>query len=205
MSSMLIQDESLLQFSTLMKRYLGGSTICDMSNFPTNIAKILNTDPHEYYRMYIEGDFENFYIPNKIIHIASYAFYNCDNLALTSLPDTVTTIGSYAFYNCDNLALTSLPDTVTTIGSYAFYNCDNLALTSLPLNLVSIGYDAFGSCPSITELTFRGTPTTIDNGAFYHCNNLTTINVPWAEDEVAGAPWGATNAIINYNYVNADA
>jgi hypothetical protein len=31
--------------------------------------------------------------------------------------------------------------------------------------------------------------------------NLMTINVPWSEGEVINAPWGASNATINYNYV----
>ena len=50
-------------------------------------------------------------------------------------------------------------------------------------------------------LTFQGTPETISKTAFRYCDNLTTINVPWAEGAVANAPWGATNATINYNYV----
>ena len=40
----------------------------------------------------------------------------------------------------------------------------------------------------------------MDDFVFYECEKLTTINVPWSEGEVAGAPWGATGATINYNY-----
>lgn len=53
---------------------------------------------------------------------------------------------------------------------------------------------------AVREVTFKGTPTSIDNMAFVDALSLTTINVPWSEGEVAGAPWGATNATINYNY-----
>ena len=49
-------------------------------------------------------------------------------------------------------------------------------------------------------MTFEGTPTSIASSAFSNCVKLTTINVPWAEGAVANAPWGATNATINYNY-----
>lgn len=52
-------------------------------------------------------------------------------------------------------------------------------------------------------MTFEGKPTRIDSNAFYNCSNLKTINVPWAEGEVANAPWGATKATINYNYTGA--
>ena len=45
------------------------------------------------------------------------------------------------------------------------------------------------------------TPEEIAENAFNYCTNLTTLNVPWASGAVAGAPWGATKATINYNYV----
>ena len=71
-----------------------------------------------------------------------------------------------------------LPDSLTLIGNYAFY-----------------------ACTSLTDVTFQGTPTSISASAFQYCINLTAINVPWSSGAVAGAPWGATNATITYNYV----
>ena len=132
--------------------------------------------------------------------IRDSAFYNCVNLALTSLPEGITSIGDSAFCNCTNLALTSLPKGITSIRDSAFYNCENLALTSLPEGITSIGYYAFSRCTGLTSLTFLGTPTSIASSAFQNCPNLTTINVPWADGAVTDAPWGATNATINYNY-----
>ena len=139
-------------------------------------------------------------LPEGITSIGSEAFHT-SNLALTSLPEGLTTIGSSAFQNCTNLALTSLPEGITSINSFVFFNCTNLALTSLPEGITSIGHYAFGSCTNLKSLTFKGTPTTISSSAFEYCNNLTTINVPWSEGAVSNAPWGATNATINYNYV----
>ena len=139
-------------------------------------------------------------LPSGVTSIANYAFNGCSNLALTSLPSGVTSIGTYAFNNCTNLALTSLPSGVTSIGTYAFCYCPKLALTSLPSGITSIGGQAFYNCTGITSITFEGTPTSINSTAFNGCSNLTIINVPWAEGEVANAPWSATNATINYNY-----
>lgn len=117
-----------------------------------------------------------------------------------TLPSDLTKIGDCAFYNYKNLALTSLPDGVTSIGNSAFYHCESLALTSLPSSLTSIRGYALGYCYRLSTLTFKGTPSSISMTAFYSCDNLKTINVPWAEGAVANAPWGATNATINYNY-----
>ena len=139
-------------------------------------------------------------LPSGLTSIGQYAFSNCTNLALTSLPSGLTSIGNYAFYNCTNLAFTSLPSGLTSIGNYAFYYCYKLALTSLPSGLINIGDNAFYNCTNLKTLTFEGTPSEIKSSAFYNCTNLTTINVPWAEGAVSGAPWGATNATINYNY-----
>ena len=114
-----------------------------------------------------------------------------------------TSIRDSAFSGCSKLALTSLPSSLTSIGDDAFYNCTKLALTSLPSGITSIGSGAFDKCSSLTSITFEGTPTTINSSAFSNCTHLTTINVPWAEGAVANAPWGATNATINYNYTGA--
>jgi hypothetical protein len=125
------------------------------------------------------------------------------SVSISNLPERfndITTIGHNAFRDCTNLALTSLPAGITTIGLMAFDCCTNLALTSLPAGIMSIDSRAFGRCTNLKSLTFKGTPTTISSSAFFDCNNLTTINVPWSEGEVANAPWGATNATINYNY-----
>ena len=139
-------------------------------------------------------------LPGGLTSIGDYAFAECTSLALTTLPEGLTSIGEFAFYGCTSLALTALPGGLTSIGDYAFAECTSLALTALSEGLTSIGEFAFAFCTSMEKLTFKGTPTTINDTAFYDCTNLTTINVPWAEGAVANAPWGATNAVINYNY-----
>lgn len=111
-----------------------------------------------------------------------------------------TKIRGYLFSRCPYLALTSLPSGITSIGDNAFSYCSKLALTSLPSGITDIGNGAFSFCTGLTSITFEGTPTSIDSKSFSYCSNLTTINVPWSEGAVANAPWGATNATINYNY-----
>ena len=119
---------------------------------------------------------------------------------ITKLPDGIATINSYAFYENKALAVTSLPDGLTRIGQYAFSGCHRLVLTLLPSNLDSINNNAFYNCVGLTTLTFEGKPSSIGSSAFRYCSSILAINVPWAEGEVANAPWGATNATINYNY-----
>ena len=126
--------------------------------------------------------------------------YNSDGQLIDAKMYGYETIRDYAFANCTNLALTTLPSGITNIGNSAFAVCTNLALTTLPSGITNIDDYAFEECSSLVSLTFEGTPENIGASAFAGCENLTTINVPWAEGAVANAPWGATNATINYGY-----
>lgn len=136
--------------------------------------------------------------------VSEYAFYCLREkpwrLTTLTFADAVTILSDSAFRSCATLALTSLPDSITAIDTYALANCTSLALTSLPSNLASIGNYAFNECVGLTSLTFRSTLSSIPSSAFNKCTNLTEIKVPWAEKAVSGAPWGATNATIIYNY-----
>ena len=116
------------------------------------------------------------------------------------LPSDVTAIRNYAFIDCDSCCLESLPEGLTYIGINAFAGCMNLRITSIPITVETINDSAFYGCDLLRTITFKGTPRNIASSAFTGCINLTTINVPWAEGAVANAPWGATNATINYNY-----
>ena len=178
----------------------GQAATDDMGEYSTLISNISGSSDDSF-KNAIERKGNPINLPSDLTKIGDYAFFNYKNLVLTSLPEGITSIGAHAFNGCTNLALTSLPEGITSIGYQLFYNCKQLALTSIPEGITSIGGNAFYSCTSLTTLTFKGTPNTIESTAFRFCTNLTTINVPWSEGAVANAPWGATNATINYDYV----
>lgn len=194
-----------------------------LGEMPTKIASIETVRPpyiKEEYNIYTGNFTEAKVVGAKSLR--EYLFFNCIWLEKVELPKDITAIGSNGFSYCTSLTMQSLPATITEIGNYAFYNCKMLGLTELPNALFAIGERAFSSsgvqikeipvgvtkipsgafsfCKGLTTITFKGTPNSIATDAFQECTNLTTINVPWAEGAVANAPWGATNATINYNY-----
>lgn len=130
-------------------------------------------------------------------------FFNCGNLEEAIIPE-VTEIQEGAFYQCSNLKLSELPKGLTTLGYRAFSGCSTIEIKEIPEGLKEINTNTFRYCHKIVNLTFKGKMNSIDSTAFRDCNNLLTINVPWAEGEISGAPWGATNATINYNYVEGE-
>ena len=151
----------------------------------------------------LEGVFDNtateINLPT-ITALRSYAFYySAAPIEKINAP-CLLQIGASAFSNASKLCITELPNTIKTIGKSAFLGCSKLALTSIPAGVETIQQSAFGACLALTSITFKGTPSSIHSAAFSSCTNLTKINVPWAEGAVANAPWGATNATINYNY-----
>lgn len=86
------------------------------------------------------------------------------------------------------------------IRQYSFAYCLYLQTAVIPEFIEEVESRAFVNNDKLKTVTFKGKPRYIDQYTFQGCDNLTTINVPWAEGEVEGAPWSATNATINYNY-----
>lgn len=196
-----VDEADLTTVGNAIRAKTGGS---DLLTFPEGMAAAIagisgGGGDDGRFKAVIERTATNPTLPSDLTKIGDYAFYNYSNLALTNLPAGVTNIGNYAFQNCSNLALTDLPAGVTNIGFQAFANCFKLAITRIPAGVMSINISAFSGCSSLRIITFQGT-TELGNNVFSSCPNLSTINVPWAEGAVTGAPWGATNATINYNY-----
>jgi hypothetical protein len=127
----------------------------------------------------------SFTIPNSVTHIYASAFAGCLNLKEIIIPDSVTNIGVGAFLSCTSLENITIPASVEWVDSRAFANCSNLK-----------------------TVVFKGKPSIVTSSLddilgglqFNLCTSLTDIYVPWAEGEVAGAPWGAPETTtIHYN------
>lgn len=137
-------------------------------------------------------------LPNGLTKIESNTFQQCGELALTSLPSGIIEILDGAFRYCNKIALTNFPENLDYIGSFAFHTCS--LLEEITFNATRLDSNAFYECPNLKKVTFKGKSLSISSIAFKSCSHIDTINVPWAEGEVANAPWGATKATINYNY-----
>ncbi len=92
------------------------------------------------------------------------------------------------------------PEGTTKIRSYSFWGTTNLVTVILPASVKNIYQFAFRGCTALEVVTFNGSVRQITGDTFSSCENLTTIRVPWSEGDVSGAPWGASNATIIYNY-----
>lgn len=155
------------------------------------------------------GDYtqtEEIILPNRVIN-TYYICYGNSNLKKINLPTeakyySINQIDSNAFMGCKLLTLSDwqIPEGIKSIGQSSFEGAEALTDRIIPSSVASIQTKAFNRCTSMQNVTFLGKTSSIASNSFANCSNLTDIYCPWAEDEVANAPWGATNANIHYNY-----
>lgn len=73
------------------------------------------------------------------------------------IPECVMKIDDFAFYDCMLLSSVVIPESVTKIGYSAFSNCTLLAYVNIIGSLTEIENYAFGSCSSLKEIHYGGT------------------------------------------------
>lgn len=138
-------------------------------------------------------------IVNLVTHapnIGAYSLRGCGRLVSISAPDA-TSVRSFALYGCNVLSETYFPR-VTTIQGSGFANCSALESVSFP-SLVSIEGKPFENCSNLSEIYVGPNVTSLSNTAFSGAADGVVINCGFSSGAVAGAPWGATNATINYD------
>ena len=140
-------------------------------------------------------------IPNSVMFISGYAFYNCSGLTSISIPNGVTEIGDGAFEGCSSLTSISIPNSVTYIGLAAFEGTgwfdnqpDGLVYAgkvayryrgTMPANTniilkdgtLGIARSAFGNCSGLTSISIPNSVMVIGYGAFGNCSDLTSVTV----------------------------
>ena len=190
----------LADIASAIKAKKGDDTAIPAAEFDTEIENLPSGGDDETLKSLIDRSITSVEIPSGITSIGWSAFQACTKLTTVVIPKGIQSLNTNSFSGCNSLETVDLPNTLLDIWNNAFSGCSKIALIIIPTNLNNLYYGAFQSCTGLTCVTFKGTPKFVATSVFNNCTNLTTINVPWAEGEVANAPWGATNATINYNY-----
>lgn len=143
-------------------------------------------------------------IPESVIYLGDYAFYNNKELTSITIPSGVRTIGNYAFSGCEKMEFENIKFAdLESLGDYAFADCKLLRGVKAE-SIQSIGNFAFDGCTALKELTvidkkaseyisqaenittvnISGKATAIAENIFNGCVNLTTVMVYTDKDKI---------------------
>lgn len=138
-----------------------------------------------------------FNVPDTVLKINKYAFYNNSNITTINL-NSVVEIGDYAFFNCTNLTNVNGGDNVKKANIQSFiatkwienkniiflgsalikYSIENATKYEIPDNITYIGEYAFESA-KLNSIYFKPNSNieTISNHAFVRCPNLIYVYI----------------------------
>lgn len=77
-------------------------------------------------------------------------------------------------------------------------NSYKLKYVDIEEGVTKIQKDAFRMHQGLVEVNIPSSMVTMEDGVFYGCEGAFTININKPEGSIAGAPWGATNATVNW-------
>ena len=105
--------------------------------------------------------------------------------------------GSGVFSGCPNLKTVNFQK-MTNMGSGCFTSNPSLEQIDLP-SIQVIGSAAFKGCTGLKTVNIGPNIASIPADAFSGTSSDLVINLAVSEGTVANAPWGATDATINYD------
>ncbi len=203
----------------------GEIVIPDSVTYDKKSYPVLYIDEKTFYKTY---GITSVIIPNSVITIGSYAFFDCDDLVTVTIPNSVTKIGEKAFYDCRSLTsvtignsrksisigyeafahcfkLTSVTigNSVTSIPERCFENCCGLTSVTIPNSVTEIGRDAFAGCTALTSITIPNSVTKIGIYAFFDCAGLTSVTIPESVTLIGDEAFGGCSGLTTvYCYIN---
>ena len=133
------------------------------------------------------SDLKQIIIPDSVLSIGDYAFYDCGPLLNITIPKSVTLIGKNPFMGCDRISIKSESEQFVVIDEMLIDSKTNRLITyfgqnnshvSIPNSITNIGDAAFLGYEKIQQITIPNSVTIIGNEAFAYCRLLQRITIP---------------------------
>ena len=149
-------------------------------------------------------------IPNTVINIGEYAFYNCMGLTGSlTIPSSIASCGVYCFANCTGFDGTlTLSPNCSILADNMFINCSGfIGDLTIPSGVINILNNAFNGCSGFSDSL--NIPNTIKNnsifqlpgigvGVFDGCDGLIKLNLASGYNP----QYSINNNNYKFNYTN---
>ena len=164
--------------------------------------------------LYLNGEkLTKLTIPDGIVEIKNYTFYNCTGLTSIEIPNSVTSIGYSAFEYCTGLTSIVIPNSITSITPTAFSDCTGL--TSIIVATGNANYDSRDNCNAIIETATNtlvagckntlipSSVTSIGNAAFRGCTGLTSVEIPSSVTSIGNQAFRGCSGLTSITIPNS--
>lgn len=141
---------------------------------------------------------ESITLPSTIKEIETGGLSQNKALKEIVLPEGLEKIGGWLVQYGDSLESAYIPSTLKEISYGIFFGCTSLVKVDISNGPTIIGDRSFGNCTALTSITIPSSVTSIHADSFKNSINLMNININKPRNSITGAPWGATNATINW-------
>ncbi len=119
-------------------------------NFTIVDSVIYDDKLETLYEMLPNRSANEFAMPNSVIEVAPFAFYDNAQLYICYISENLQSIGDYAFAGAKNLQVVYIPYSVNRIQMKAFADCPNLKAVRVPLSVQFIHNTAFDGSNLVT-------------------------------------------------------
>ena len=149
--------------------------------------------------MFYANNLTSIEIPEKVIRIDDYGFFQNKSLVLSIIPKNVTTIGKNAFRECEAITTIKMSNNVTSIGDSAFQNCKSLKTAVLSENITDLSDEVFYNCIELTSIIIPSKVKTIGEWSFWGCVSLISFEMPESVVNIGKGAFYNCNALKNFD------
>lgn len=179
-----------------------GSTNLKTVELYSNMSQIDKTKTQDIFadNAGLETALLDFTNQGSTVNVPWGLFRNCTGLESATIKGPKVNLVGYTFVDCSSLANITFENVgILGINGYCFKGCDALENVDLR-NCTTPAINNNGFYDSgLKEITLPAGVRLFPN-SFAGTGEGLVINCEFAEGVVSGAPWGATNPVINYNY-----
>lgn len=121
-------------------------------------------------------------IPETVVYIGDYAFYNCNQIQQVDILGDIQYIGKNTFSNCDNLGKVVIGKqedsyvSICNIEERAFSNCDKLS-SFISYKPVNLSIAVFSSNSNLKEVSLLGGTNKLGKNVFSNCIKLSKVEI----------------------------